>query len=119
MASIDLCSLSLLLQINKNNHTIILSELQELRKDGFDLAVIRYRELKPILDEVILLLSLVRWVYVHSLPELAQGLNNFLVVLALQLAILEAEQKAEEEEGPETSSRKRGTKKKSTSLLIK
>lgn len=59
---------------------------KELRKDGFDLAVIRYRELKPILDE---------------------------------LAILEAEQKAEEEEGPETSSRKRGTKKKSTSLLIK
>lgn len=59
---------------------------KELRKDGFDLAVIRYRELKPILDE---------------------------------LAILEAEQKAEEAEGPETSSRKRGTKKKSTSLLIK
>ncbi|KAL6997039.1 hypothetical protein U1Q18_007163 [Sarracenia purpurea var. burkii] len=51
----------------------------ELRKDGFDLAVARYKELKPILDE---------------------------------LAILEAEQKAEEEEGPESSSlRKRGNKK--------
>uniref|UniRef100_A0A2P2KNR0 Kelch repeat-containing family protein n=1 Tax=Rhizophora mucronata TaxID=61149 RepID=A0A2P2KNR0_RHIMU len=51
---------------------------KELRKDGFDLAEARYRELKPILDE---------------------------------LAILEAEQKAEEEEAPETSSRKRGKKK--------
>lgn len=52
---------------------------KELRKDGFDLAETRYKELKPILDE---------------------------------LAILEAEQKAEEEEGPETSgSRKRGNKK--------
>jgi uncharacterized protein YhhL (DUF1145 family) len=29
----------------------------------------------------------------------------------MQLAILEAEQKAEEEEGPETSSKKRGKKK--------
>ncbi|KAH1074677.1 hypothetical protein J1N35_027005 [Gossypium stocksii] len=47
---------------------------KELRKDGFDLAEARYRELKPLLDE---------------------------------LAILEAEQKAEEAEGPETSSRKR------------
>ncbi|KAK2968262.1 hypothetical protein RJ640_030312 [Escallonia rubra] len=52
---------------------------KELRKDGFDLAEARYKELKPILDE---------------------------------LAILEAEQKAEEEEGPETSSRKRGNNKK-------
>ncbi|XP_022933799.1 kelch domain-containing protein 4 [Cucurbita moschata] len=52
---------------------------KELRKDGFDLAESRYRELKPILDE---------------------------------LAILEAEQKAEEAEAPETSSRKRGKKKK-------
>ncbi|KAM7475709.1 hypothetical protein LguiB_022952 [Lonicera macranthoides] len=51
---------------------------KELRKDGFDLADTRYKELKPILDE---------------------------------LAILEAEQKAEEEEGPETTSRKRGSKK--------
>lgn len=52
---------------------------KELRKDGFDLAVARYKELKPILDE---------------------------------LAILEAEQKAEEAEGPESSSlRKRGNKK--------
>ncbi|KAK9108364.1 hypothetical protein Syun_024375 [Stephania yunnanensis] len=51
---------------------------KELRKDGFDLAEARYKELKPILDE---------------------------------LAILEAEQKAEEEEGAETSSRKRGDKK--------
>ncbi|KAE9467513.1 hypothetical protein C3L33_00577, partial [Rhododendron williamsianum] len=52
---------------------------KELRKDGFDLAVSRYKELKPILDE---------------------------------LAILEAEQKAEEEEGPESSSlKKRGNKK--------
>ncbi|RVW59129.1 Kelch domain-containing protein 4 [Vitis vinifera] len=55
-------------------------ELQELRKDGFDLAEARYRELKPILDE---------------------------------LAILEAEQKAEEAEGVETSMRKRGNKKNS------
>ncbi|XP_073295594.1 uncharacterized protein [Primulina huaijiensis] len=53
---------------------------KELRKDGFDLAESRYKELKPILDE---------------------------------LAILEAEQKAEEEEGPETSvSRKKGNKNK-------
>ncbi|CAN1777259.1 Kelch domain-containing protein 4 [Linum perenne] len=52
---------------------------KELRKDGFDLAEGRYRELKPILDE---------------------------------LAILEAEQKAEEEEEGETSSKKRGKKKK-------
>ncbi|OMO99069.1 Kelch repeat type 2, partial [Corchorus capsularis] len=51
---------------------------KELRKDGFDLADSRYRELKPLLDE---------------------------------LAILEAEQKAEEAEGPETSSRKRGKRK--------
>ncbi|XP_043813471.1 kelch domain-containing protein 4 isoform X2 [Manihot esculenta] len=50
---------------------------KELRKDGFDLAEARYRELKPILDE---------------------------------LAILEAEQKAEEQEA-EPSSRKRGKKK--------
>lgn len=52
---------------------------KELRKDGFDLAESRYKELKPVLDE---------------------------------LAILEAEQKAEEEEAPETSSKKRGNKKK-------
>ncbi|KAK4395721.1 Kelch domain-containing protein 4 [Sesamum angolense] len=52
---------------------------KELRKDGFDLAKARYKELKPILDE---------------------------------LAILEAEQKAEEEEAAETSSsRKKGNKK--------
>ncbi|KAL8042532.1 hypothetical protein ABFX02_09G058000 [Erythranthe guttata] len=52
---------------------------KELRKDGFDLAKSRYKELKPILDE---------------------------------LAILEAEQKAEEAEAPETStSRKKGNKK--------
>lgn len=51
---------------------------KELRKDGFDLAEARYKELKPILDE---------------------------------LAILEAEQKAEEEQGAETSSRKRDNKK--------
>ncbi|KAH9776623.1 DUF4110 domain-containing protein [Citrus sinensis] len=57
----------------------------ELRKDGFDLAEARYRELKPILDE---------------------------------LAVLEAEQKAEEAEGPETTSRKRG-KKKNKNLAIK
>ncbi|CAD5185576.1 unnamed protein product [Musa acuminata subsp. malaccensis] len=49
---------------------------KELRKDGFDLADSRFKELKPILDE---------------------------------LAILEAEQKAEEEEA-ESSSRKRGGK---------
>ncbi|KAL3818594.1 hypothetical protein ACJIZ3_004499 [Penstemon smallii] len=52
---------------------------KELRKDGFDFAKARYKELKPILDE---------------------------------LAILEAEQKAVEEEGPEASgSRKKGNKK--------
>ncbi|BAT79414.1 uncharacterized protein HKW66_Vig0082670 [Vigna angularis] len=51
---------------------------KELRKDGFDLAEARYRELKPILDE---------------------------------LALLEAEQKAEEAEGPEASVKKRGKKK--------
>lgn len=52
---------------------------KELRKDGFDLAEARYRELKPILDE---------------------------------LAILEAEQKAEEAEASaETSTKKRGKKK--------
>ncbi|KAG8379403.1 hypothetical protein BUALT_Bualt07G0084900 [Buddleja alternifolia] len=52
---------------------------KELRKDGFDFAKDRYKELKPILDE---------------------------------LAILEAEQKAEEEEAPEaSSSRKKGNKK--------
>ncbi|KAH6835865.1 Galactose oxidase/kelch repeat superfamily protein, partial [Perilla frutescens var. hirtella] len=52
---------------------------KELRKDGFDLAKSRYKELKPILDE---------------------------------LAILEAEQKAEEAEAPEaTGSRKKPTKK--------
>ncbi|KAI3896266.1 hypothetical protein MKX03_032764 [Papaver bracteatum] len=52
---------------------------KELRKDGFDLAESRYKELKPILDE---------------------------------LAILEAEQKAEEAEGAETSSGKRNNKNK-------
>ncbi|KAJ6801833.1 kelch domain-containing protein 4 [Iris pallida] len=51
---------------------------KELRKDGFDLAEARFKELKPILDE---------------------------------LAVLEAEQKAEEAEGPETSLRTRGNKK--------
>ncbi|KAL8142011.1 hypothetical protein V2J09_015043 [Rumex salicifolius] len=52
---------------------------KELRKDGFDLAESRYRELKPILDE---------------------------------LAVLEAEQKAEEQEAAaESSSRKGGNKK--------
>ncbi|XP_074589336.1 uncharacterized protein LOC141845177 [Curcuma longa] len=51
---------------------------KELRKDGFDLAEARYKELKPILDE---------------------------------LAILEAEQKAEEAEA-ETSSRKKVSKSK-------
>ncbi|KAB2609182.1 kelch domain-containing protein 4-like [Pyrus ussuriensis x Pyrus communis] len=50
---------------------------KELRKDGFDLAEARYRELKPILDE---------------------------------LAILEAEQKAEEQE-PETSTKKKARRK--------
>lgn len=42
------------------------------------------------------------------------NLDNF----GLQLAILEAEQKAEEEEGPETSFKKRG-KKKNKNLAIK
>eukprot|EP00268_Persea_americana_P063588 TRINITY_DN825_c1_g1_i5.p1 TRINITY_DN825_c1_g1~~TRINITY_DN825_c1_g1_i5.p1 ORF type:complete len:304 (-),score=99.07 TRINITY_DN825_c1_g1_i5:397-1308(-) len=51
---------------------------KELRKDGFDLAEARFREPKPVLDE---------------------------------LAVLEAEQKAEEAEAAETSSRKRGNKK--------
>ncbi|KAK4756136.1 hypothetical protein SAY87_009893 [Trapa incisa] len=51
---------------------------KELRKDGFDLAVVRYQELKPILDE---------------------------------LAILEAEQKAQEEQGIEISSKKMSGKK--------
>ncbi|CAA7395902.1 unnamed protein product [Spirodela intermedia] len=46
---------------------------KELRKDGFDLAEARFKELKPVLDE---------------------------------LAILEADQKAEEEESAEASSRK-------------
>ncbi|XP_047327319.1 kelch domain-containing protein 4 [Impatiens glandulifera] len=57
---------------------------KELRKDGFDLAVSRYKELKPVLDE---------------------------------LAILEAEQKAEEAEGPEISGpKKRGGNKKNKTL---
>ncbi|OWM65470.1 hypothetical protein CDL15_Pgr009060 [Punica granatum] len=51
---------------------------KELRKDGFDLALVRYRELKPVLDE---------------------------------LAVLEAEQKAEEEQGIEISSKTKGKKK--------
>lgn len=51
---------------------------KELRRDGFDLAESRFKELKPILDE---------------------------------LALLEAEQKAVEEEVGETSSKKRGSKK--------
>ncbi|KAF8703506.1 hypothetical protein HU200_032314 [Digitaria exilis] len=55
----------------------LLSFLHELRKDGFDLAETRYKELKPILDE---------------------------------LAVLEAEQKADEEASGSTSS-KRDTKK--------
>ncbi|XBI56715.1 hypothetical protein VPH35_038252 [Triticum aestivum] len=46
---------------------------KELRKDGFDLAETRFKELKPILDE---------------------------------LAVLEAEQKAEEEASASTSSKK-------------
>lgn len=50
---------------------------KELRKDGFDLAETRFKELKPVLDE---------------------------------LAILEAEQKADEEENVGTSSRTRDTK---------
>ncbi|VFQ77782.1 unnamed protein product [Cuscuta campestris] len=52
---------------------------KELRKDGFDLAESRYKELKPILDE---------------------------------LAILEAEQKAEEQAPETSSSKKRGGNKK-------
>ncbi|MQL88385.1 hypothetical protein Taro_020943 [Colocasia esculenta] len=51
---------------------------KELRKDGFDLAEARFKELKPVLDE---------------------------------LAILEAEQKAEEEESAESSTRKKNSKK--------
>ncbi|KAF9602948.1 hypothetical protein IFM89_032830 [Coptis chinensis] len=51
---------------------------QELRRDGFDLAESRYKELKPVIDE---------------------------------LAMLEAEQKAEEQQGVEISSKKRGSKK--------
>lgn len=51
---------------------------KELRKDGFDLAETRYKELKPILDE---------------------------------LAVLEAEQKAEEEASASTSSKRDTTKK--------
>ncbi|PKI66611.1 hypothetical protein CRG98_012953 [Punica granatum] len=58
---------------------------KELRKDGFDLALVRYRELKPVLDE---------------------------------LAVLEAEQKAEEEQGIEISSKTKG-KKKGKNLTIK
>ncbi|KAF8715127.1 hypothetical protein HU200_027681 [Digitaria exilis] len=63
----------------------------ELRKDGFDLAETRYKELKPILDE----LCNICWLtFVHH----------------VQLAVLEAEQKAEEEASGSTSS-KRDTKK--------
>ncbi|KNA11407.1 hypothetical protein SOVF_135480 [Spinacia oleracea] len=51
---------------------------KELRKDGFDFAEARYRELKPILDE---------------------------------LAVLEEEQKAVEQEAAETSSKRVGNKK--------
>lgn len=82
---------------------------QELRKDGFDLAVSRYKELKPILDEVKLFLLN---------PESFSAANHldiwkhYVLFVRLQLAILEAEQKAEEEEGPESSSlKKRGNKK--------
>lgn len=39
------------------NCSFVCLDLQELRKDGFDLAETRYRELKPILDEVNLLLD--------------------------------------------------------------
>ncbi|KAK4735139.1 hypothetical protein R3W88_009400 [Solanum pinnatisectum] len=59
---------------------------KELRKDGFDLAECRFKELKPILDE---------------------------------LAILEAEQKAEEAEGPEKSSAKTRRNKKTKNVASK
>ena len=41
-------------------HNIVLA-LQELRKDGFDLAESRYKELKPILDEVIFFICISRF----------------------------------------------------------
>ncbi|THF95489.1 hypothetical protein TEA_003563 [Camellia sinensis var. sinensis] len=75
---------------------------KELRKDGFDLAVARYKELKPILDEELR----------KDGFDLAVARYKELKPILDELAILEAEQKAEEEEGPESSSlRKRGNKK--------
>lgn len=88
--------------------------MQELRKDGFDLAETRYKELKPILDEVLVWLDkLLFWQSIKHIID--YQLNNKIYSLSckLQLAVLEAEQKAEEAEGPETSnSRKKGAKKK-------
>lgn len=89
--------------------------LQELRKDGFDLAEARYRELKPILDEV----KLFPFFFVIAVFEFINFLENQTnhcfndseyCPCTLQLAILEAEQKAEEQEA-EASSSKRGKKK--------
>lgn len=85
--------------------------MQELRKDGFDLAESRYRELKPILDEVILfILFAFHFFFLLMNKGLSREPNASLFWCTLQLAILEVEQKAEEEEA-ETSSRKRGKKK--------
>lgn len=96
--------------------------MQELRKDGFDLAESRYRELKPILDEVNIFIL---FIFLSSFPFEYEGYklihfpenqtldcfhDSNIYPCTLQLAILEVEQKAEEEEA-ETSSRKRGKKK--------
>lgn len=84
--------------------------LQELRRDGFDLALVRYRELKPILDEVIFC-ALVD-IYFPCI-----GTMFHFCVVCHQLAILEAEQKAEEEVA-ETSAKKRGKRTNKNSMMM-
>ena len=51
---------------------------KELRKDGFDLADGRYRELKPILDEVISVINIVH--------RLEKGIATNLFFLCIEIA---------------------------------
>lgn len=91
-------------------YLILRTRCQELRKDGFDLAETRFKELKPILDEVFfsscysLLLEGNFQYYLWSIFYMKLYVNSFRA--HSQLAVLEAEQKTEEEASASTSSKK-------------
>lgn len=84
-------------------YVILYIQWQELRKDGFDLAETRYKELKPILDEVTVLCYFI-WYEAKKIFGAVVYIGS--LVHYVQLAVLEAEQKAEEEASASTSSKK-------------